>query len=80
MHVYRTSYSATHTKYDTVVELKDYKQAKAKKNIFLTYEILTPTPATFLHYMEEIVKTFNSYRFRIHWATALIMKYHHQDL
>ena len=76
MHVYRTQHSVACPKYDTVVELKDYKQGKAKNLIFLTYEILTP----FLNYMEEIVKTFNSYRFSIHWAFALIMKYHHQNL
>ena len=71
-----------HKQNDTVVELKDYKQGKAKNLVFLTYEILTPTPAeiAILHYIEEIVKTFNSNRFRIHWAIALIMKYHHQDL
>ena len=44
MHVYRISYSAACTKYDPEVELKDYKQGKAKFFIFLTYEILTPTP------------------------------------
>ena len=82
MHVYPTLHSVACTKYDTIVELKDYKQRKAENKIFLRYEILTPTPAkvAFLHYMEEIVKTFNSYRFRIHWAFAIIMKYHHQNL
>ena len=38
-------YSVACTKYDTVVALRDYKQGKAKKLIFLTFEILTPTPA-----------------------------------
>ena len=45
MRVYRTQHSVACPKYDTVVELKDYKQGKAKNLIFLTYEILTPTPA-----------------------------------
>ena len=30
MHVYRTLHSVACTKYDTIVELKDYKQGKAK--------------------------------------------------
>ena len=45
MHVYRTLHSVACTKYDTIVELKDYKQGKVKNLNFLTYEILTPTPA-----------------------------------
>ena len=45
MRVYRTLQGVACTKYDTVVELKDYKQGKEKNLIFLTYEILTPTPA-----------------------------------
>ena len=71
------------SKYDTEVESKDFKQGKEKIFIFFSnMKVLAPPPlkSPFLHAVEEIVKTFNSYRFRIHWVIALIMKYHHKDL